>query len=191
MVRIPLHNSLLYVRVKQIIDFVPLLFFFILYKLYDVYIATGVLVIASTLQVIVTFVFYKEVKKMQLASFIILVVFGSMTIFLHDDNFIKWKVTITYTALSILLSASHLLGRPAIKGMLSKEITLPDDIWSKINWAWVCFFLFCAGLNIYISYEFSTDVWVNFKVFGLLIATFIFTLFTSIYIYKHMKKKEK
>ncbi|WP_034413083.1 septation protein A [Candidatus Photodesmus blepharus] len=176
---------------KQIIDFVPLLFFFILYKLYDVYIATGVLVIASTLQVIVTFVFYKEVKKMQLASFIILVVFGSMTIFLHDDNFIKWKVTITYTALSILLSASHLLGRPAIKGMLSKEITLPDDIWSKINWAWVCFFLFCAGLNIYISYEFSTDVWVNFKVFGLLIATFIFTLFTSIYIYKHMKKKEK
>lgn len=173
---------------KQLIDFIPLIIFFALYKMQDIYVATGALIVATAIQVVVTYLMYKKVEKMQLITFLMVAVFGGMTIFLHDDNFIKWKVTIVYMVFAIGLAVSHAIGKSAIKGMLGKEITLPDAVWAKVTWAWVGFFSFCAGLNIYVAYELPLDVWVNFKVFGLLAATFGFTLLTGIYIYKHMPK---
>ncbi len=176
---------------KQLIDFIPLIIFFALYKMYDIYVATGALIVASAIQIVLTLVLYKKVEKMQLITFLLVAVFGGMTIFLHDDNFIKWKVTIVYAVFSIGLTISHLMGKSAIKGMLGKEITLPDHVWEKVTWAWVVFFLLCSGLNIYVAYELPLDVWVNFKVFGLLVATFGFTLLSGLYIYKHMPKENK
>lgn len=125
---------------------------------------------------------------MQLITFAIVAVFGGMTLFFHDDNFIKWKVTIIYALFAIGLLVSDFLGKPVIKGMLSKEITVPDSVWKRVNLAWVGFAV-CAALNIYVAYELPLDVWVNFKVFGLLIATFAFTILTGIYVYKHMPKE--
>ncbi|KAB0318865.1 septation protein A [Vibrio diabolicus] len=176
---------------KQILDFIPLIVFFALYKMYDIYAATGALIVATAIQLVVTYALYKKVEKMQLITFVIVTIFGSMTLFFHDDNFIKWKVTIIYVILAIGLAASHAMGKSAIKGMLGKEISLPDAIWAKINWAWVGFFSFFAGLNIYIAYELPLDVWVNFKVFGMLIATFAYMIATGFYIYKHMPKEQK
>ncbi len=173
---------------KQLIDFIPLIIFFALYKMYDIYVATGALIAATAVQVVLTYVLYKKVEKMQLITFIMVALFGGMTIFLHDDNFIKWKVTIVYAVFAIGLAVSHAIGKSAIKGMLGKEITLPDSVWTKITWAWVGFFSFCAGLNVYVAFELPLDVWVNFKVFGLLAATFGFTLLTGIYIYKQLPK---
>ena len=100
-------------------------------------------------------------------------------------------MTIVYAIFAIGLAVSHAMGKSAIKGMLGKEITLPDAIWTKINWAWVAFFSFCAGLNVYVAFELPLDVWVNFKVFGLLIATFAYMIATGFYIYKHMPKEQK
>ncbi|MGI2922302.1 septation protein A [Vibrio diabolicus] len=176
---------------KQILDFIPLIVFFALYKMYDIYAATGALIVATAIQLVVTYALYKKVEKMQLITFVIVTIFGSMTLFFHDDNFIKWKVTIIYVILAIGLAASHAMGKSAIKGMLGKEISLPDAIWAKINWAWVGFFSFFAGLNIYIAYKLPLDVWVNFKVFGMLIATFAYMIATGFYIYKHMPKEQK
>lgn len=176
---------------KQILDFIPLIIFFALYKMYDIYTATGALIIASAIQIALTYAIYKKVEKMQLITFLMVAVFGGMTIFLHDDNFIKWKVTIVYAVFAIGLAVSHAIGKSAIKGMLGKELTLPESVWAKITWAWVAFFSFCAGLNIYVAYQLPLDVWVNFKVFGLLIATLGFTLATGVYIYKHMPKENK
>ncbi|MDN3609740.1 septation protein A [Vibrio ostreicida] len=173
---------------KQLIDFIPLIIFFALYKMYDIYTATGALIIATAIQVVVTYAIYKKVEKMQLVTFVMVALFGGMTIFLHDDNFIKWKVTIVYALFAIGLAVSHAIGKSALKSMLGKEISLPDAAWTKITWAWVAFFCFCAGLNIYVAFELPLDVWVNFKVFGLLAATFGFTLLTGIYIYKHLPK---
>ncbi len=176
---------------KQLLDFIPLIIFFALFKLYDIYVATGALIAATAVQVAITYFVYKKVEKMQLITFVVVAVFGGMTIFLHDDNFIKWKVTIVYTAFALGLAISHLIGKSAIKSMLGKEITLPDSVWAKVNWAWVLFFSVCAVLNIYIAYKLPLDVWVNFKVFGLLIATFAYTILTGIYIYKHLPKEQK
>ncbi|NAW58152.1 MULTISPECIES: septation protein A [unclassified Vibrio] len=176
---------------KQLIDFIPLIIFFVLYKMQDIYVATGALIVATAVQIVVTYLLYKKVEKMQLITFALVAIFGSMTILLHDDNFIKWKVTIVYVVFALGLSISHLIGKSAIKSMLGKEITLPDSVWSRINWAWVSFFSFCAALNIYVAYELPLDVWVNFKVFGLLAATLVFTLFTGVYIYKHLPKDQQ
>ncbi|WP_373942810.1 septation protein A [Vibrio chagasii] len=176
---------------KQILDFIPLIIFFALYKMYDIYTATGALIVASALQIVLTYFIYKKVEKMQVITFLMVAVFGGMTIFLHDDNFIKWKVTIVYTLFAIGLTASHLMGKPAIKGMLGKEITLPDAVWGKINWAWTLFFTLCAIINVYVAFNLPLDVWVNFKVFGLLIATLLFTLLTGVYIYKHLPKEQQ
>ncbi|MEF1283206.1 septation protein A [Vibrio sp. M250220] len=173
---------------KQLIDFIPLIIFFALYKLFDIYVATGALIIASAVQIALTYMIYKKIEKMQFITFLMVAVFGGMTIFLHDDNFIKWKVTIVYMVFAIGLAVSHLLGKSAIKGMLGKEISLPEPVWAKVTWAWVAFFSFCAALNIYVAFQLPLDIWVNFKVFGLLAATFAFTLVTGLYIYKHVPK---
>lgn len=175
---------------KQLLDFIPLIIFFALYKMYDIYVATGALIVASAIQIALTYALFKRVEKMQVITFLMVAVFGGMTIFLHDENFIKWKVTIVYAIFSIGLAVSHLMGRSAIKGMLGKEISLPDHAWAKLNWAWVAFFSLCAGLNIYIAFSLPLDVWVNFKVFGLLAATFGFTFLTGVYIYKHLPKEK-
>lgn len=175
---------------KQLIDFIPLIIFFALYKMHDIYVATGALIVATAIQIALTYFIYKKVEKMQLVTFVIVTIFGGMTIFFHDDNFIKWKVTIVYSLFSLGLFVTHLMGKPIIKGMLAKEITLPDSVWTRINWAWVVFFVLCALLNIYVAFNLPLDVWVNFKVFGLLAATFGFTLLTGLYIYKHLPKDE-
>lgn len=176
---------------KQIIDFIPLIVFFVLYKMYNIYVATGALIVATAIQICLTYLLYKKVEKMQLITFVIVAIFGGMTIFLHDDNFIKWKVTIVYALFALFLTISHVMGKSAIKGMLGNEISLPEHAWAKINWAWVAFFLVCAVVNIYVAYELPLDVWVNFKVFGLLVATLGFTLLTGAYIYKHLPKSNE
>ncbi|MDG4813784.1 septation protein IspZ, partial [Hydrogenovibrio sp. 3SP14C1] len=81
---------------KQLLDFIPLIIFFVLFKLYDIYIATGALIAATALQVVITYFLVKKVEKIQLITFALVAIFGGMTIFLHNDNFIKWKVTIVY-----------------------------------------------------------------------------------------------
>jgi intracellular septation protein len=158
--------------------------------MYDIYVGTAALIVATAIQIGLTYFLYKKVEKMQLITFVIVAIFGGMTLFFQDDDFIKWKVTIVYGLFALGLTVTHFIGRPVIKGMLGKEITLPDSVWSKINWAWVAFFTFCALLNIYVAFSLPLDVWVNFKVFGLLAATFGFTLITGIYIYKHLPKEE-
>lgn len=175
---------------KQLIDFIPLIIFFILYKTQDIYAATGALIVATAIQIALTYFLYKKIEKMQIVTFVIVAIFGGMTIFFRDDNFIKWKVTIVYSLFSVGLIVTHLIGKPVIKGMLGKELTLPDSVWAKINWAWVVFFAFCAVLNVYVAFTLPLDVWVNFKVFGLLAATLVFTLLTGLYIYKQMPKEE-
>lgn len=176
---------------KQLIDFIPLIIFFVLYKTQDIYVATAALIVASAIQILGSYLFYKKVEKMQLITFVLVAVFGSMTIFFHDDNFIKWKVTIVYIFFALALTITHLMGKSAIKSMLGKEISLPDAVWARINWAWVLFFIVCSLLNLYVAFQLPLDVWVNFKVFGLLVVTLVFTLLTGLYIYKHRPKESE
>ncbi|WP_194435274.1 septation protein A [Vibrio fluminensis] len=174
---------------KQLLDFIPLIIFFVLYKAFDIYIATSALIVATAVQLSVTYALYKKIEKMQQITFLMVAIFGGMTVLLHDDDFIKWKVTIIYTLFALGLIVSHLIGKSAIKSMLGKELALPDRVWAKLTWAWAFFFSLCALLNLYVAFKLPLDVWVNFKVFGLLAATFVFTVFSGLYIYKQLPKE--
>ncbi|GAA5188853.1 septation protein A [Ferrimonas gelatinilytica] len=174
---------------KQLLDFLPLLVFFAVYKFYGIIPATGAIVIASAVQTGLMYALYRKVEKMHLVTFGLLLVFGGLTIAFNDDAFIKWKVSIVYALFAAALLISQWMGKPAMKAMLGKEITLPDAIWARIGYAWSAFFLGCAGLNWYVAFHLSQETWVTFKVFYLMGMTFGFLVLTILYLYRHLPKE--
>ncbi|QNQ52388.1 septation protein A [Serratia liquefaciens] len=177
---------------KQFLDFLPLIVFFAFYKLYDIYVASGALIVATTLALVFTWFKYRKIEKMTLITFLMVLVFGTLTLVFHNDLFIKWKVTIIYTLFALALLISQLvLKKPLVQRMLGKELTLPDKVWNNLNLAWAVFFLVCGLANIYVAFWLPQSVWVNFKVFGLTALTLVFTLLSGIYIYRHMPEEQK
>lgn len=177
---------------KQLLDFLPLIVFFVVYKLYDIYAASGALIASTALALVFTWIKYRKVEKMTLITFVMVAVFGTLTLVFHDDLFIKWKVTVIYVLFSGALLVSQLiLKKPLIQRMLGKELTLPDAVWGKLNIAWAIFFLLCGLANIYVAFWLPENVWVNFKVFGLTVLTLLFTLLSGVYIFRHMPEEEK
>ena len=177
---------------KQFLDFLPLIVFFAFYKLYDIYVASGALIVATALALVFTWVKYRKVEKMTLITFLMVLVFGTLTLVFHNDLFIKWKVTVIYALFALaLLISQWVLKKPLVQRMLGKELTLPDKVWSNLNLAWAVFFLACGLANIYVAFWLPQSVWVNFKVFGLTVLTLVFTLLSGIYIYRHMPEEQK
>jgi len=177
---------------KQFLDFLPLIVFFAFYKLYDIYVASGALIVATALALVFTWFKYRKVEKMTLITFLMVLVFGTLTLVFHNDLFIKWKVTVIYSLFALALLISQLvLKKPLVQRMLGKELTLPDKVWSNLNLAWALFFLLCGLANIYVAFWLPQNVWVNFKVFGLTALTLVFTLLSGIYIYRHMPEEQK
>ncbi|WP_409307823.1 septation protein A [Pectobacterium sp. B1J-3] len=177
---------------KQLLDFLPLVVFFVVYKLYDIYIASGALIAATALALIVTWFVYRKIEKMTLVTFVMVAIFGTLTLVFHNDQFIKWKVTIIYGLFAIaLLVSQFIMKKTLIQRMLGKELTLPEAVWGKLNVSWALFFLVCGLVNIYIAFWMPQNVWVNFKVFGLTGFTLLFTLLCGIYIYRHLPGDEK
>lgn len=177
---------------KQFLDFLPLIVFFAFYKLYDIYVASGALIVATALALVFTWLKYRKVEKMTLITFAMVAVFGTLTLVFHNDLFIKWKVTAIYTLFALALLISQLiLKKPLIQRMLGKELTLPDKVWNNLNFAWALFFLACGLANIYVAFWLPQSVWVNFKVFGLTALTLVFTLLSGVYIYRHMPEEQK
>ncbi|MFT4835479.1 MAG: intracellular septation protein [Psychromonas sp.] len=172
---------------KQFFEFIPLIIFFVAFKTTDIYIATGALIVSMGLML--AFSYYKngKVEKMQAITFGMVLVFGTLTIVLHDDVFIKWKVTVVYALFSVaLLLSQFFYKKPIIKQMLGKEISLPDNIWNNLNSAWAMFFAVLSAVNVYVAFSLPQETWVNFKVFGLLSVTLVFTLLSGMYIYKYL-----
>lgn len=177
---------------KQFLDFLPLIVFFAFYKLYDIYVASGALIVATALALVFTWFKYRKIEKMTLITFLMVLVFGTLTLVFHNDLFIKWKVTIIYTLFALALLISQLvLKKPLVQRMLGKELTLPDKVWNNLNLAWAVFFLVCGLANIYVAFWLPQSVWVNFKVFGLTALTLVFTLLSGVYIYRHMPEDQK
>lgn len=161
----------------------PVLLFFIAFKVKDIYWATGVAIFVSIAQIIYLKARGKEIDGMQWASLGIIVVFGSMTLFFHDETFIKWKPTVLYLLFAVALAGSQLLMKKnLIKTMMGKQMELPDAVWNRINWLWVVFFACMAVVNWWVATNYSTETWVNFKMFGTLGMTFVFIVAQALYI---------
>lgn len=176
---------------KQLLDFLPLVIFFAVYKMFDIYVASGALIAATALQLIVIYALYKKIEKMHLITFVMVTFFGTLTLIFHDDTFIKWKVTVVYSLFAIALGVSQLINKPILKSMLGKELIVPDRIWARVTWYWVCFFIACGLINIYVAFSLPQETWVNFKVFGLTALTLINTVITVIYLFKHIPEEHK
>lgn len=175
---------------KQLLEFFPLIIFFIVYKIYDIYLASGALILATGLMLVIYYLVYRRIEKMHLITFVAVAVFGGLTIALHNDLFIKWKVTVIYTLFTIILLVSQFgFHAPVLKKMLGKELNLPGKVWNRLNLAWAAFFAVCAIANLYVAFGMSQQAWVDFKVFGLFGATLVFTIGTVIYLYRYLPKQ--
>jgi intracellular septation protein len=170
-----------------ILEYIPLVIFFVFYKFADIYWATGSLIVASAIQIAYFLITKKPVPKRNLIFFGLIAVFGGLTIYMHDDTFLKWKVTIIQSIFAIALIVSQkVFNKNIIKEFLGEALVLPEEIWNKLNLSWAIFFAICGVLNWYIAFNFSLETWVNFKVFGLTILTFIFAIGSIVSLHKYM-----
>lgn len=177
---------------KQLLEFIPILLFFIAYKLYDIYVATAVVIVATLLQVAFTWFKYRKVETMQWITLGLILVMGGATLYLHDEQFIKWKLSIIEWLFGIAFIGSQFIGeKPFIERMMSGSLDLPKAVWKRLNTLWGLFFLSVGFINVYVMYNYSTDQWVTFKTFGVPGLMFVFILLQMIYLYKHMPETEK
>lgn len=172
-------------------DFLPVFLFFIAFKFYGIYVATVVGIIVTALQVLLTTIWMRKLDKKQLITLIVFVVFGGMTLYFHNPLFVKWKPTVVFWVFSLVFIGSHFIGKkPLIQRMLEHmvdgEHPVPGLVWKKLNIVWALFFILLGGINLYVAYQFSTETWVNFKLYGILSILFIFSIFQAFYLSKYL-----
>ncbi|BDW11105.1 putative intracellular septation protein A [Polynucleobacter sp. SHI8] len=179
---------------KFLFEFLPILAFFIAFKTFDIYVATGVAIAITLLQMIWLKMKNQPITKMQIFNFLIILVFGGLTIFLHDKTFIMIKPTILYWSFALALGISfYLFKKNLIQMVLGKEIKLKEDadvnIWSKVNLSWIVYFAVLGVLNLYVAYNFSEETWVNFKLstIGVLL---VFIILQGLWLSKYIQTDE-
>jgi intracellular septation protein len=174
---------------KILIDFFPILLFFGAYKFYDIYAATGVLMTATVLQMALIYAIDRKLQAIHKITLALILVFGALTIFLHDERFIKWKPTVLYAAMAIGLAVALWgMKKNFLKILLGSQMELPDAVWMRLNQAWIVYCLFMAVLNGYVAALYSTEAWVNFKLWGYAIPL-IFIVAQGFYISRHLKSE--
>ena len=176
---------------KFIFDLFPVILFFIAYKFAGIYAATGVAIAATFAQIGWLWLRGRKIDTMLWVSLVIITVFGGMTLILQDENFIKWKPTVLYWAFAAALLGSTLFfGKNLIRSLLAEQMDLPEIAWSKLNWAWAGFFVFMGVANLFVAFNFSTDDWVNFKLFGATGLMLVFVLAQGLLLSKYIEEKK-
>ena len=163
---------------KQLFEFFPLIVFFVVYYKSDkdLYLSITAVIIATLISLVALYIKERKISTMMLVSTIILIVFGGLSIFLKNDIFFKMKPTIINALFAIILIGSTFFNKPVLKMLLNSSMKLTDQGWSLMNKLWSGFFIFLALLNEIVWRTQTTDVWVNFKVFGIMGITIVFTI---------------
>ena len=176
---------------KFFFDLLPVLAFFVAFQIAGIYAATAVAIATTFVQVAWLKLRGKRVDAMLWASLVIIVVFGGATLILQDETFIKWKPTVLYWMLGAVIGGAALVfRRNLIRAMLSEQVRLPDPVWNRLNWSWVGFFVFMGGLNLYVAYNYSTQLWVNFKLFGGMGLMLVFVVVQALFLARHVEDKQ-
>nr|WP_306218783.1 septation protein A [Pseudomonas sp. Pse1] len=186
--------------VKQFIDFIPLLLFFIVFKIDPrvidvagypltvggIYSATAMLIVSSLVVYGTLFISQRKLEKSQWLTLIACLVFGSLTLAFHSETFLKWKAPVVNWLFALAFIGSHFIGgQLLIKRIMGHALTLPDAVWTRLNIAWIGFFLFCGAANLFVAFTFQS-IWVDFKVFGSLGMTVLFLVAQGIYLSRHL-----
>ena len=185
---------------KFLFDLLPLILFFAAYKMYDIFVATGVAIAASFVQIGVVWLRQRKFETMHVITLIALVVFGGMTILLRDPLFIKWKTTIVNWIFAVIILYSQFFTKRSVSEILfgdKANLQLPRKAWRMFNFNWGIFFLVVGAINIYVAFYYGLhldeatreEIWVNFKVFGVIGLTIVFTIIQIILIARHLKRE--
>ncbi len=201
---------------KLLFDLFPVIVFFIAYKIGDanaeatrafmagiglpqpvgtgekpgIYLATVVAIVASFWQIAWVKLRGHSVETMMWVSLGIIVLFGGATLWLHDESFIKWKPTVLYWIFATIIFGATLFGRNVIRSLMSTQMELPEPAWSRLNASWGGFFAFMGVANLLVAFNFSTDAWVNFKMFGSLGLMLLFVIGQSMMLTRYLDKEE-
>ena len=172
-------------------DLLPVIAFFITYKLADIYIATGVLIVGVLLQTAISWIRFRKVSGMLLTSAALVLVFGGLTLLIHDATFIKWKPTVVNWLFAGAFLISHFLKGPTIvQRLMGENVVLADADWRRLNFMWIAFFLIAGALNLWVAFRFDEATWVNFKLFGLMGLTFLFAIGQGFWIARKTESTE-
>ncbi|OGT58716.1 MAG: hypothetical protein A3F14_04740 [Gammaproteobacteria bacterium RIFCSPHIGHO2_12_FULL_43_28] len=174
----------------------PVFLFFMAFKFYDIYVATVVGIVATSLQIVINRLTYKRWDHKQLVTLAVFLVFGGMTLYFHNPIFVKWKPTIVFWAFAIIILFVQFFMHKSImqgllKNMLPENQCVPEQVWKRLNVAWALFFMSLGTLNLYVAYSLSDDAWVNFKFYGITAALFVFSLFQTFYLMRYMTDTSK
>ena len=178
---------------KLLFDFFPIILFFAAFKLGDVFVATGVAIAATFIQIGWVWMKRRKIDMMQWINLAIICVFGGMTLAFHDETFIKWKPTVLYWAFALILAGSSLfLKKNLIRTLLAEQIDVPDFVWQRLNLSWIGFFVFMGAANLLVAFglNLSTETWVNFKMFGGIGLMLVFSLAQGLMLSKYIEEKE-
>jgi len=174
---------------KLLYDLLPVILFFISYKIYDIFIATGVAIIATLLQVLYDYIKNKKIDKMLLFNGATITILGGLTIIFQDKTFIMWKPSVLYWLFAaVLFISNYFFNKNLIKLAMGQKIELEDSYWNNLNNTTGLFFIMLGFINLYVAYNYEEDTWVNFKLFGITGILFIYIIFLTIYISKVSKK---
>lgn len=191
---------------KLFFDFLPIVLFFIAYKfgggdytfngqLYQVegiYVATAVMIVASIIQVSVGWLLHRKVERAHLVTLALVVVLGGATLWLQNPDFIKWKPTAVNWLFALVFIGAYLFtDKTLLERMMAEHIQLPTKVWSRLNLAWILFFVLSGVINLYVAFNFSEEVWVDFKLFGMLGLTILFVIAQSVYLARHAVEVQK
>lgn len=176
---------------KFLFDLFPVILFFAVFKFFGIYAATAAAIVATILQIAWTKYRHGKVDGMLIASGLIIVVFGGATLLLHDETFIKWKPTVLYWLFAVsLIVADLVFKKNLIRNLMEKQISMPDGIWFKLNLSWALFFAILGCINLYVAFSFSTDLWVDFKLFGTTALMLAFIVGQTLVLNKYMTEKD-
>ncbi len=200
------------------IEFLPVILFFAAYQLYilipvtviepinnvmpftlhagqesdAIYFATLIAILFSGITVLVYYLKHRTYNKNQVITFVLFILFGGATLMLRDPTFIKWKPTVINLIFAFIFLGSRFIGDKLLaQRFLGSAIDAPTHIWNKLNNAWIIFFIAIAAINLYIAYNFSEEIWVNFKLFGMIGLTFAFVIIQVMLLSRYISTKSE
>jgi len=176
---------------KLLLDFFPIILFFAAFKVWGIYVATGVAIVATIAQIAWLRYSTGKVEPMQWVSLGVIVLFGGATIVAQNDTFIKWKPTVLYWLMGGALVVGQLFFKKnLLKSLMGSQMQLPENAWRVLCWSWAGFFAVMGVVNLWVAFNFDTDTWVSFKLFGGLGLMAVFIVAQAVYLSRYMKTEE-
>jgi len=191
---------------KLFFDFLPIVLFFVAYKfgggeysfngemvqVDGIYAATAVMIVATLFQVSFTWLRHRTVERAHLITLVLVIVLGGLTLWLQNPDFIKWKPTAVNWLFALVFIGAYLFtDKSLLERMMAQHIQLPNKVWSRLNMAWILFFVGSGLANLYVAFNYDEATWVNFKLFGMLGLTIVFIIAQSVYLARHATEVTK